>query len=399
MKVALPLLLIASSLLYYPCFIEEFENPKTYALIAFACFGLFFIKWREVAKDAVANRIFLFVLSAALSTYFSTDWHVSLFGNIKCPAGLLSLVSYAIFYFLLVPAISFDKEFVDEIINVMLITGVFVSLYAVAQVFGYDFKAWNGNLIENGYARPISFLGHPNFYSNYLAMVLPFVFYRNDNSRSTLKSVFYMGVETLFIGAILISLSRGMIIAAIVGRAVYLFVCRDRINTFKITPGVIIAAVALGLIPNIGQVASNRLSHMLDPGESRLEYPKGAIKLWLNHPIVGVGTDNFEQGFQRIRSERYWEKQYAGSPHRAHNDFLNILATQGIIGALAAILLTLAVFFKAKASRSPFKAPAIASIVVFYIASLSGFFITCTMLVFLLSISMLGAQENAHEYS
>src|SRR6202000_884060 len=85
--------------LYYPIYpSEEFETIKSAAFMPLACFSLFIIDWKQILTDRIAKLLALFLISASLSTIYSIDTHMSIFGNPKLGNGLLLSFSYLIFY-------------------------------------------------------------------------------------------------------------------------------------------------------------------------------------------------------------------------------------------------------------------------------------------------------------
>lgn len=398
MKNALFLLLPASALLYFPLAFEEFESPKAFALIAFGCFAAFWVRWRRILTEKLAFWLFIFTISAAVSAYFSIDVHMSVFGNTKCRAGLLVIASYLVFYLAASERLT-DQSDAKEMIDIILGSSAIVAIYAIAQILGYDFKQWNGTLSEAGYTRPISFLGHPNFVANYLGMTLPFALWRMNDLRPIWKKLLCAVLALASITGIWFSLSRGMIIASAVGLFVYFIHSKTDYKQVISFLLILIAIISVSFLafPVFRGTALIRMGALVSPGSARIEYPKAAIRIWKRSPWIGIGTDAFEIGFQNQRTPYYWGVERGGSPHRAHNDFLNTLATQGIFGALAATLLTLTLFFRIRKSRSPFVAPATAAIVVFYVAGLTSFAVVATGVLFLLCASLLQIEERKCE--
>lgn len=393
MKAALFLLLPASVLLYFPLYLEEFENPKAYALVTFGCFAFFFVRWRQLLKDRVAQALALFLVSSVMSAILSIDWHMSVFGNVKCPMGLLVIASYLAVYLAAAQVFRREKA-ITQAIDIVLACSAVVALYAIAQVLGFDFKQWNGVLTTDGYTRPMSTLGHPNFMAAYLAMTIPFALYQSERSKYPIIPFL---IVILSVVAIFLSLSRGMIIAAACSVAVYYYLrSANSANLVKLGLAVT-AVVAISLVasPVFRNTAVGRLSNLfLDP--PRKEYFSGAIRIWKRYPWFGVGTNTYELGFQHQRSQRYWRMQPAGSPHFAHNDGLTILANQGIFGALAALLLTFAAAGRIVLSRSAFRAPAVAAIASFYVAGMTSSMVVATGMIFVICLGILrNEKENS----
>lgn len=389
MKTAVLLLIAATAFLYYPSYLEEFENPKAWAMISFACFAAFWVDWREIFRDKIALYLGLFTLSAGVSASLSIDKHVSVFGNPKCPAGLLVIASYLVVYLGAARALRLKRN-AESAISVMIGCGALVSVYAIAQVLGFDFIQWGGTLERFGYVRPQSTLGHPNFMAAYVGMILPFSLWRTDFARSHTEKNFYRAISIMLVSVVFLSLSRGMIVAMFCGAFAYYFNKGDVIKNagrfFKVSLTVLIAVLVLN--PSFRSSALDRLPALFSPGYGRMLYPTAAVRIWQKNPWFGIGTDAFEFGFQHERTAHYWVVEHAGSPHKAHCDALNVLATQGLFGFLVAVFFTVAVFFRTR-KNSIYKAPAIASIVSFYVAGLTSFTVVATGVLFMVCLALL----------
>jgi hypothetical protein len=385
MKNALIQFIPFTVLLFYPTYSEEFELPKTFVLIGFACFSMLHVNWKKLADDSVALFLFMTCLSAAASTYFSIDRHLSIFGNPKCPQGLLVWISYLVLY-LVISKVLLEKDesyFSDDNETpagvqlsrlVVLLSGV-VSIYAIFQVIGIDFIVWHDTLTADGYTRPLSFLGHPNFMAHYLAMTLSFTLWRFEKSGILFERLFSAVVAVTSLIAIFLSQSRGMWIATFVSLFVYVtfFTQYKKLVLTTLTAALIGISILIASIFPLRHMAADRIKTVVSLGPARSEYWKGAIRVWKRYPWFGVGTDAFEIGFQHQRTAYYWQVEHAGSPHKAHNDFLNLLATQGLLGALSGVFLFLLAMRRALFSYSPYKAPALCALLAYFIGGISSF--------------------------
>jgi len=137
----------------------------------------------------------------------------------------------------------------------------------------------------------------------------------------------------LYVGALVATECRGAWLALPVSLVVYALCTPDRrfagrLLYYVVASGVFVAMWAV-LRPH-GHLGA-RLAMRLN--EARPEYWLGALRVWHHHVFLGAGTDNFEIAFRHVASPHYWVIEPGGSPHRAHNDFLNVLATQGLLGA------------------------------------------------------------------
>lgn len=385
------LLLIATSLLYAPLFPnEEFETPKAFALISFACFCFLLAPYKRILKDKIAIGLSIFLASCTLSAIFSLNQSTSLFGNPKMPNGLLIWASYLIFYLIASHNLK-DIPIKISIIRILMGTSFIVAGYAILQATGHDYKQWFGLPAEHGYIRPPSTLGHPNFMAAYLSMTIPFALWTVDFSKVTIERILAFIVVICSIAAIIFSESRGIWWAALGSIGIYYGMKRPPLKTITAISCIILCVlgVALNTSTAVKEAFLERSKLMLHLGGPRTEYLKGAYRIWKRYPILGAGTDSFELAYQHQRSPTYWQIERNGSPHRAHNEFLNILATQGLIGALSIILLTLLILERIKRSTSTFLLPATASISAFYIQEVSSFHCIATVLILLISLCFL----------
>ncbi len=394
-KCAIFILLPITALLFYPTYIEEFEFPKALILVSFCCFAFLFVNWRYIFTDRVAGGLFFIAISAAISTLFSVDKHISIFGNIKCPCGVLVFISYLVLYLAAIKVFE-SKKATEQLFDILTATSITISGYAISQALGYDFMIWHGAPESYGYIRPVSFLGHPNFVAEYLAMTMPILIWRVQNNWRCIYKIFYGVASILSAAAIFLAQSRGMWIAAFVGMNLFFFLSKIKHKYIIVSYAGIFLTITtcIGLSPSFRETAKDRLENVVNLDLARTEYLKAAVRIWKRNPYFGIGTDAYELGFQHQRSDYYWRIQSAGSPHKAHNDFLNMLATQGLFGAMAAILLSIAVFFRCRQSKSEHAAPLISSIVIFYIAGLSSFTVIAVGCLFVVFLAILKADTN-----
>lgn len=394
MKVALYCVLFFSALLYYPFYpFEEFETPKVAMLLTFACFSLCAVKWQRLFKDNIAICLTLFIASMGISTLTSIDWRGSLFGNPKLPNGLLVWLSYLVFYMALLQSMKGRRK--NDLVYLMIMAATIVSGYAISQVLGYDFKTWYGGLSEHGYMRPMSTLGHPNFMAAYLSMVLPFTLWRFDQGVRFERVLMACSCLALSF-AIIFSQSRGMWWATLSGVICYFIASHAPLKRYLSFIAMCCTILIVSMLASKAsyQGLTERALLSTSIGKDRIEYLKGAARIFKHYPFLGSGTDTYELAFQHQRTKEYWDLQANGSPHRAHNEYLNILATQGLLGALCFLILTLGVFVRARLSQSPFKAPAIAAIVAFYIQEISSFHVLATCIVIITCLFLLKSEHH-----
>jgi O-antigen ligase len=70
----------------------------------------------------------------------------------------------------------------------------------------------------------------------------------------------------------------------------------------------------------------------------RFENWKGAVKIFAEHPLTGIGRANYEKGLNDLVERKELPPAVSGLRH-AHNEILNAFATEGIVGGLALLFL------------------------------------------------------------
>jgi len=375
---------------------EPFETIKNWFLYLAALLILSMrVKNRRPQPSDVA--IALTVISAALCVFPSVSPRMSIFGNSDGPMGLFTIFSLAIVYWATRSAFT---RYTDRRILMLslVIISLPVNIYAILQVAGYDTIQWNRTLTPFGFLRPFGTLGHPNILGGWLVMVLPFVLL------TVFETLWGLIPLTTLAAALFFTQSRGCWVAAM---AVIIIMFWGTIGTKNVR----ILALAVGawalllllgaglavtLNGQYGQLILDRFTHIFVLDDSRREYWTTAWRIFKANPFMGCGTDAFKLAFEHARTEHYWLIERAGSPNKAHNDFLNTLATQGILG-ITAWLSVLGTFLlqarrsllKANEAERLFTLALIASGVAYYVQNISGFPSIPTSVLFMTVLALL----------
>lgn len=144
---------------------ELFELPKMYFVYTITLFILICHLY-NVFKGVVPlyRRSFfdwplaVFLSSQTLSTFFSVDVHTSIFGYYsRLNGGLLSLITYALLYWILVVYI--DEKFKNQVINLFLTSGVLVAGFGIAQHFGIDKNVWVQDVQNRCFQPSVNLIG------------------------------------------------------------------------------------------------------------------------------------------------------------------------------------------------------------------------------------------------
>ncbi len=393
----------------------------------------------RIQRTPLDIPIFLFLLSQIISTVFSWDVHVSIWGYYsRFNGGLLSIISYIFLYYAFVsnfiseedkrgvtskkdphrvPAVASDaartsdgdkarqdpKRIVKRLIFVSLASGLIVSLWGLPSHFGYDptcflfrgsfdVSCWTADFQPK--IRIFSTLGQPDWLAAYLAILLPIPIslalanhksqapkpkqVQNSNKQNqkrfgnlNLKNLNLFGTWNLRFGIYLIfailfyidllyTRSRSGILASWISLVLLLAIIFwiKKKEASQILTIIILIFSFLIITFLIGQpfIDLNKLipapapkSATLnksasqptyagelggtDSGKIRLLVWQGAIRAWKDYPLFGTGVETFAFAYYKYKSPAHnltseWNFLY----NKAHNEYLNYLATTGAFG-------------------------------------------------------------------
>lgn len=169
------LLFFLVPLILTPYNYELFEYNKmmtTYVLTTFIMTAwvikMILKKEIKIARTPLDLPLLLFLFSQIISTFFSIDPHVSLFGYYsRFNGGLFSTISYILLYCAFVT--NFPKEKIKTLLKTALLSGFLVSIYGILEHFGIDKDIW----VQDVQNRVFSTLGQPNWLAAYIAVLIP----------------------------------------------------------------------------------------------------------------------------------------------------------------------------------------------------------------------------------
>lgn len=298
----------------------------------------------------------ILLVAFIVSTVFSLQPMISLFGSYERQQGLLNLVAYLLFFLLLI-IFFHSREQLKRIIVTLNISAGVVCLYGILQVLGLDFLHWS----ESSELRIFSTFGQPNFFGHYLVVMIPLTIY----------SIVFLGrhlfvrlswslllVSELF--CLLFTYSRGAWLALSVAVFICLVSCLWYYKKKALTLILVSIAVVLGVILVIPNTRLSILTNFNTQNSgffaravSVFDFNSGStsvrIKYWkaswqilkqasLPRILIGFGPDVETNLFvgQYQPDWAYYEGLNA-FPDRAHNNFFDIIFQFGILG-LGALL-------------------------------------------------------------
>lgn len=345
-----------------------------------------------IVSSLFLPSLLLFVLSQLLSTVFSIHIYTSLFGYYsRFHGGLFSTLAYVSLYF--VATQTLQRKHITYFLLTILLAGFFSSLYAIPEHFGHSFSCllmqghfevscWKQD-VQN---RIFGTFGQPNWLAAYAVTILPLApafLGQVKKSQSFLSQNWQTGIASsaavLLFLTLLFSKSRSGFLACLLGLGFFLgcynFLLFRRHKkqalswwnasskkVFSLFVLLIFFALGFGTpySPSITKLArenkpvENELPSpvaeqnldITDSGDIRLIVWRGALKVWQRYPILGSGVETFAYSYFKDRPVEHnqvseWDFLY----NKAHNEFLNFLATTGLVGLLSYSLIIVSVIF------------------------------------------------------
>jgi putative inorganic carbon (hco3(-)) transporter len=318
----------------------------------------------------------LFLLSQFASTGYSIDPHTSIWGYYsRSNGGLLSVISYLLLFWAFIS--NFEKEDVLKFLKAAVLSGVLVSLYSIPEHFGvspsciiltneFTASCW----VQDVQARVFGTIGQPNWLAALLGMLIFPAIYFFLTANTKLSRISYLVSLVLMYLSFTFTYSRGATLGLIAGFGILALstIAHQFINSSsgkKANPNLgiikLLAIVSLIFVsiniyfgsalssfklegsniaarPSIIQAPSGGTqleNGGTESGQIRLIVWKGAWEIFKHYPIFGSGLETFAYSYYQFRPMEHnmvseWDFLY----NKAHNEYLNYLATTGAFGFL-----------------------------------------------------------------
>lgn len=297
---------------------------------------------KERFKPTIINiLVVIYGFLLVLSTCFSKDLSLSLFGLPRCREGIISLLTYLLIFYIF----STNFSFSEKIFDVVFIIASVISIYGILQFFKIDPLL---NIANNEFKGLVtSTIGQRNFVGTYCTLLLPVslgLFIKKGYKR-------YFVYSSLIFGLMLASTTRSSWIAFAfysIILAIYSLkhkAYKIRFSYFIIVLLLIFAGINFSTKGSIVQRAHTVFTdaenvHNDTSGSTRIYIWKKTLPMIFDNPILGSGPDTFKIEFTK-GPIRYWPLYL-----KAHNEYLQIALTDGLIALAVYLALVLIILYK-----------------------------------------------------
>ena len=232
-----------------------------------------------------------------------------------------------------------DETDIKWLVWALLVGALFEGLLGICQwVAGRPLGlSFLGEANQLFYGRPLGTIGHPNGYGAYLSATLPLALAMLFLEGRTLYKALVGVVLCVGVLGLVFSLSRGSWLSFVVASiAVLVFAIRRRrrnLHTVFVGAGSILLLLLLLMLSQRDLITARLTSSQANESAlSRITMAKGAIAMIQDHPLLGVGANNYS-----LSMPEYDPFDFARERQIVivHDIYLLVAAETGLIGLAA----------------------------------------------------------------
>jgi len=293
-------------------------------------------------RNPLTTRIWLpyvliFLAGIAISATQASDTHASLREIIKW-------IEMAFVYLSAVALIRNRGDF-------GLVIAAIVAAASSQALFGYvqfAFQLGPEAFLHGQFLRAYGSFDQPNPYAGYLNMVLPLALAMGVRAPRAAQRSLYRLAFLVILGAIVVSESRGALLASALALTVVLGCLSSGLRRVAWIGALALCGgawgAALGVVPlgpfqrllnaaGLGGVSFGTVNTTNFSAVERAAHWLAGVRMFAAHPLLGVGIGNYADAYPAYHP-RGW---YAALAH-AHNYYINIAAEAGIVGLVSYLL-------------------------------------------------------------
>ena len=253
---------------------------------------------------------------------------------------LLRILIYAALFFAILN--NLHRQEATQIISFTLIfLAMGISLYAFYQFLTHSNRVWYFPVRNMGRASGTYI--SPNHLAGFLEMVLPLALAYTLVGRNRMLTKIFLGYAALaIVVGIVVSGSRGSWVACLLALS-FLFAILLFQRAHRLRAGLLLLVLIGCGAWAVSQTSlfHSRINQTVVGGrvdmDVRMVLWKTALRMWRDHLWFGVGPGHYDHRYRAYRPSSVQLQ-----PEYAHNDYLNLLADWGIVGAMIILLALIA---------------------------------------------------------
>lgn len=342
-----PLLYIGG--VYYPFVVPKVIYFRTLVELVVVLLVIYAVYTRDglplaIFKKKITWVPLVFLGFSYISALFGLDFYHSFWSIFERMDGLVTLTHLIVYFYAVL--LVFNKEDWQKFFVVNGVVAVLVGLYAVLQHYGFS---WFQDTAD---ARVRGTIGNAAFLASYLGIMFFLALYLAREAKTVLMRRLWWCGAGLSLIVILLTQTRGAIVAGGVSLVVFLVwwaltTSEKKYKRYAIIGLVLIALLGIfgyayrtslrsSSIPAVARIASISLD---DPTtKSRLFIWGNSLSAFTEHPILGYGMENFEYVYNQFYDPQMIAEEWFD---RSHNVYIDQLIHNGAIGFVLYLVMLL----------------------------------------------------------
>jgi probable O-glycosylation ligase (exosortase A-associated) len=245
-----------------------------------------------------------------------------IFAFVKTPAAKIfyGQVAILIIFFMIISLLN-TQEKLKKFVVFFILANVFLALLGL---YSYSFVNTDIDNLSTG-----GFVGGQDDFAVVIIAAIPFAFFLYQQQKLNKSKIFYALLTILLVAAVILAFSRGGWVA-LIGISVLIII----FSTHKIRTAIlmlIVVIIVLNILPHEFAEEFNTITPETGTAQHRFELWKAAWQMYLDHPIIGVGMNNFPGLYGRF--------YMLDNPHSyrwttAHSIYFQLIAELGSLGAI-----------------------------------------------------------------
>lgn len=333
-------------LIVSPTFYDLTNTPKIFVLFITAAMALSCLLhpkfgFLDKGRWRVNTAPLVFIIVMLVLALLSDQRYVAFFGTYGRNNGWLQYFCFIVLFF--ITAYSFNINSSKRLLSILIVLSLFISIYGYFQYLGFDFIRYT-----DGTLPVIATLGNSNFASAYIGICCIPTFWKITDTNIFKIRLILFGFLAFQLYVIYISeSSQGLYIALIgicllIGYKLFLYNKRALFLYFS-------ACLITSITALFGLLQLGPLTKILYQPSTTLrgDYFRAAWQMFKSNMWTGVGIDQYGDYYRVFRDTDAAFR--SGGPNAvsnyAHNIFLQLLATGGLLLLITYIFTLVVVLF------------------------------------------------------
>lgn len=298
--------------------------------------------WRTGFRELLI-LLSVFILQIILVLLFSGANIVEqIFGTYGRNTGGLAYVALAAT--MLGSALISSKEYISRFIRMTLIVGVILIIYGNIQYTGHDPLPFENSYTANA---PIGTFGNPDFQSAFMGLIAVVAI-----TLAIIKSyklparvgLLLIGVAALI--TVQETIAKQGFFSFVAGSGIVLILWLFKAKKNRLAASLAVFGLFVSVFIFMALLNTGPLANVIYKGSlaARGYYWRAALKMLIDHPIFGVGMDNYLGWYRRARPASYYKDEFFSFSNAAHNVFLDIASNGGFPLLIIYLAITAMVF-------------------------------------------------------